>query len=130
MSSWLIVNKDTKALHDGFLFDDLRKENCSIAPNQMWLEVPEGVSAGTVKVQENQDGSLSLVDSNTDKQGQSWDKMRAERNARLAACDWTMLADADLTKAEKDSWKAYRTELRNLPETVSDSENVVWPVKA
>lgn len=53
---------------------------------------------------------------------------RAERDRLLAASDWTQFADAPLTDAERDAWRTYRQALRDLPETISDPANVVWPV--
>lgn len=47
--------------------------------------------------------------------------MRAVRDGKLADCDWTQLADADLTEEKLAEWQAYRTALRNMP----DHEN--WP---
>ena len=56
-----------------------------------------------------------------------WAPVRAERDARLAICDWTQLADAPLTAEVKAAWATYRQALRDLPETQSDPANVVWP---
>ncbi|MEC5207374.1 hypothetical protein QF022_002330 [Vogesella perlucida] len=55
--------------------------------------------------------------------------LRAERNRRLAECDWTQLSDAPLTAEQKAAWANYRQALRDLPEAVADLDNVVWPVK-
>lgn len=53
----------------------------------------------------------------------AWRDLRVQRNARLAACDWTELPSA---KAKAD-WAAYRQALRDLPAGVSDPFNVEWP---
>ena len=50
--------------------------------------------------------------------------VRQERNAFLAASDWTQVADAPVDQAE---WATYRQQLRDLPETVTDFANIVWP---
>jgi hypothetical protein len=50
--------------------------------------------------------------------------VRAERNAKLAACDWTQLADAPVDNLQ---WAVYRQALRDLPNSQSDPFNVVWP---
>jgi len=57
------------------------------------------------------------------------DKLRAERNRRIAMCDWTQLSDAPLSKEEKAAWATYRQALRDLPEAAADLDNVVWPVQ-
>lgn len=55
----------------------------------------------------------------------AWEAVRKERDGLLAACDWTMVADAPTDKA---AWGAYRQALRDLPETQPDPLNIVWPV--
>lgn len=57
------------------------------------------------------------------------DAIRAERNRRIAASDWTQLPDAALTAEQKAAWASYRQALRDLPEAAADLDNVVWPVK-
>ena len=49
------------------------------------------------------------------KKQQDSDERRAQRDAALAACDWTQAADAPLTDAKRAEWKAYRKALRDLP---------------
>lgn len=58
-----------------------------------------------------------------------WESLRAERNLRLAECDWCVLSDADLTTTQKTAWKAYRQLLRDLPENTVDPRNPQWPSK-
>lgn len=60
----------------------------------------------------------------------AWVAFRTERNRRLAACDWTQLADAHLSQDKKDAWATYRQELRDLPESVTDptGPSVSWPL--
>lgn len=43
-------------------------------------------------------------------------ELRRERDRRLAASDWTQLADAPLTDKQRSAWAAYRRKLRDLPE--------------
>ena len=51
--------------------------------------------------------------------------MREDRNRRLADTDWYAVSDltmsADMT--------TYRQDLRDLPASTADSEDVVWPTK-
>ena len=54
---------------------------------------------------------------------QQWTSVRADRNARLAACDWTQLADAPVDAAD---WTGYRQDLRDVT-TQTDPFNIVWP---
>jgi len=50
--------------------------------------------------------------------------LRAERDAKLAASDWTQVADAPVDKA---AWATYRQALRDLPANTADPANPVWP---
>jgi hypothetical protein len=52
-----------------------------------------------------------------------WAEIRAERNAKLAACDWTQLPDAPVDAA---AWATYRQELRDIT-TQNDPFDIIWP---
>lgn len=56
-------------------------------------------------------------------------EMRSERNMKLAKSDWSQSSDTSLSNAEKVKWQTYRQELRDLPATVVDPGNPVWPTK-
>jgi hypothetical protein len=60
---------------------------------------------------------------------QKWAAIRAERNRRLAACDWTQVDDAPLSNVQKAAWASYRQQLRELPQAQGDPFNIVWPVE-
>lgn len=53
------------------------------------------------------------------------DVIRAERNARLFACDWTQLPDS---VCDKQAWATYRQALRDLPENIENIDNVFYPI--
>ena len=55
-----------------------------------------------------------------------WAGIREERDARLVACDWTMLADAPLSDDLRAAWVAYRKLLRDLP-LAGHVGKIVWP---
>ena len=50
--------------------------------------------------------------------------VRADRNARLAATDWTQIADST---ADKLAWAAYRQALRDVPSQNGFPQSVTWP---
>ena len=50
--------------------------------------------------------------------------VRAERNRRLAACDWTQVADAP---ANKEAWATYRQALRDVTSQSGFPHSVSWP---
>lgn len=52
------------------------------------------------------------------------DAVRQDRNARLAASDWTQLADAPVDDL---AWAVYRKDLRDVPAQAGFPWSVVWP---
>ena len=56
---------------------------------------------------------------------EKWESVRNERNRKLAETDYLALADNTLT----DPYKAYRNELRQIPQSQSDPFNITWPSK-
>lgn len=52
--------------------------------------------------------------------------IRAERNRRLAASDWTQMPDAPLSEDQRDAWRAYRQALRDMLADC-DPDDPVWP---
>jgi len=52
-------------------------------------------------------------------------EVRAERNAKLAATDWTQIADATV---DKTAWAIYRQALRNVPMQAEFPNTIIWPV--
>lgn len=55
-----------------------------------------------------------------------WNRVRSERNYRLAQCDWTQLDDTPLSNTQKQEWAAYRQALRDIT-TQDDPFAIVWP---
>tara|TARA_R100000900_G_scaffold111040_1_gene86672 strand:+ start:72 stop:431 length:360 start_codon:yes stop_codon:yes gene_type:complete len=57
--------------------------------------------------------------------------VREQRNALLAASDWTQANDSPLTDEAKASWVTYRTALRDLPSHSNwpNLEDSDWPTK-
>lgn len=53
--------------------------------------------------------------------------VRAERNQRLANCDWTQIADSPLDADAKLAWQLYRETLRMVPQQAGFPWNVEWP---
>jgi hypothetical protein len=59
-----------------------------------------------------------------------WISVRAMRDGRLSACDWTVIPDSPFTAEQRSSWQTYRQELRDLPSEyahVTSIEDVVFP---
>ena len=58
---------------------------------------------------------------------QPWKELRAERNRRLAECDWVAIRAFTTGTLVPEEWKAYMQALRDLPSVTEDPENPVWP---
>jgi len=54
------------------------------------------------------------------------ERVRADRDKRLADSDWTQLAD---NTADTNAWAAYRQALRDLPSTDGFPHDVTWPTE-
>lgn len=52
------------------------------------------------------------------------DEFRVTRNRLLSQSDQMMIEDRP---TDKESWKAYRQQLRDLPETEGWPNNIEWP---
>jgi hypothetical protein len=52
--------------------------------------------------------------------------VRSERNRRLAACDWTQLADAPVDNL---AWAVYRQNLRDVPNQPGFPVTIIWPTQ-
>ena len=53
---------------------------------------------------------------------------RRQRDAMLAACDWTQGADSPLGATTKAAWASYRTALRNVPQQSEFPATINWPM--
>jgi hypothetical protein len=53
-------------------------------------------------------------------------QVRAERNSKLAASDWTQLADST---ADKAAWATYRQALRDITAQAGFPWTIDWPVQ-
>lgn len=53
--------------------------------------------------------------------------VRADRNKRLADCDWTQLADSPLDLDAKGAWQLYRETLRMVPNQPGFPWEINWP---
>lgn len=69
------------------------------------------------------DASADEITQRTEAQ---WGRVRAKRNAKLAACDWTQLSDTPLSLELKIQWREYRQALRDIT-LQTDPFNIVWP---
>jgi len=54
----------------------------------------------------------------------TWDTIRAKRDQLIRDTDWTMIPGATVDQAQ---WSAYRQILRDIPQTYTNPEDVIWP---
>ncbi len=59
----------------------------------------------------------------TDEENLIW--LRTRRNEMLAQSDW--MANSDVTMS--DAWRTYRQSLRDITDTYTSLDDVVWPEK-
>lgn len=55
-------------------------------------------------------------------------ELRQQRDAMLAACDWTQAPDSPLDAGAKVAWATYRAALRNVPQQAGFPSTIKWPV--
>ena len=77
-----------------------------------WEEA--GITWGTVKTKLNELNELEPMK-----------LLREERNRRIAETDWWASSDLTMTQAQTD----YRQALRDITDTYSSLDTVVWPTK-
>lgn len=53
--------------------------------------------------------------------------LRRMRNSKLTQCDWTQFPD--VPESTRLAWQPYRQALRDITNTYSNLQDVVWPTK-
>jgi hypothetical protein len=67
------------------------------------------------------------VDSPDIPDANKWQLIQQYRNELLTRCDWTQMPDVVLTFTEKQLWQDYRQALRDIPQTFTSPDDVVFP---
>ena len=94
------------------------------------LPVPEDMDQETLGVESDGQGGFTFTIDPAKVQARTqaaWTALRTERNARLAASDYTQLQDAHISQDKKDAWAAYRQALRDLPDETTNPLDAEWP---
>jgi hypothetical protein len=65
-------------------------------------------------------------DAKAAKDAEAAKSVRADRDKRLAECDWTQLSDSQVDKAV---WATYRQALRDVPAQTGFPYDITWPSK-
>ena len=57
----------------------------------------------------------------------TWDEIISQRNNLLRNSDWTDLPNNNLSEEDREAAQVYRQALRDLPDTVNDPSEIVFP---
>ena len=102
------------------LVENFPPPRMSYGPDYDLIELPEGY---TKPPKEEFEAKLQeLIDA------QPWNELRAERDMRLAKCDWVVIRATSTDTPVPEEWKTYMQALRDLPTVTEDPANPVWPV--
>lgn len=91
------------------------EEGAPVLEQGIWIQHWNIIPLSDEEKQQLEDGQKSAV--------------RADRNQRLADCDWTQFNDSPLSEESKLAWQVYRQELRDITLQQGFPHNVVWPTK-
>lgn len=105
--------------------------------NILWTSVPNEGFAIYGDVENESDYNAKVVYNDSSKKpswsiveaGQNpeqWHVVRAQRDGKLLACDWTVLPDVPMDASKKAEWETYRQDLRDVTNQ-SDPFNITWP---
>ena len=56
-----------------------------------------------------------------------WMVARWWRNALLNESDWSQVSDNSLSEIQRESWRQYRQELRNITNTFTNPKDILFP---
>lgn len=101
----------------------LSEATFEVHPSMSWVDATEAAEVGSTW-----DGSnFGSSDTRTveQKAAEALAQLRSDRNKRLANTDWWVLPDRTATAEQL----AYRQALRDITNTYSSLDDVVWPTK-
>jgi len=75
--------------------------------------------------------SISEMDDETKaaKDAEAAKAVRADRDRRLAECDWVVIKNLELNQNIPGVWEVYRQGLRDLPAQAGFPHDITWPSK-
>jgi hypothetical protein len=94
------------------------------------IQMPGNIDVTVAMCIKDDEGNLMFVEDEEKKAvitATRFTELRKERNRRLAETDWVVLPDVQMDEVTKNQWLSYRQALRDLPNTISNIDNVVWP---
>lgn len=120
LKKFVIVNPETLEIVSRYYHSVSLFDGC--ADSYPHIEIPPEMDLNVVLVNADMEvyEDPALVAARTEA---AWTALRKERNACLAACDWTQLRDVP----ESPEWATYRQSLRDLPSETVDPLEPAWP---
>lgn len=73
--------------------------------------------------------NIDIQPSNDDIESMQWAAIRTKRNAFIKETDHTQVIDSPFDVDKRTEFATYRQELRDLPQSFENPDDVVWPVK-
>jgi hypothetical protein len=129
---WVIVHNETLDIMTTYSSDpDVQLEYHGDWGNPelfTHVKIPDGYKSNLTLAQRDPSGVIQIVENPNDNKSEiALQSIRAIRNSKLMACDWTQGRDSPLSQEKQDEWAQYRQALRDLPMVVTDPTQVVWP---
>jgi len=110
-----------KALIFNDIVVDISQQEFEVHSSLTWVDCPDDVEIGFVY-----DGSSFSAKSEPSLSAEEkLNQLRIERNGMLALTDWWAMSDMTMTPEQT----AYRQALRDITNTYSSLDDVIWPVK-
>jgi hypothetical protein len=88
--------------------------------------VPSSLNPITVKGQRVSSNEIVIVEDEERKY--AWKELRRKRAQLLTESDWTQFSDVSMSSEKRNAWIVYRQLLRDIPYTIKDPLEVVWPI--
>ena len=101
---------------------DVVEEEFEVHSSMSWVDCDD-----TVEVGNNYDGSTFTNHIVPLTAEQKLDRLRVERNKLLNSTDWKIVMHKEKGTNIPAAWKTYRQELRDITNTYTSLDDVVWP---
>lgn len=104
---------------------DIVEETFDVHESMTFHTAPEGCQINWELI----DGEIVDPDPKTPEQiaEEKLRDLRIARNSKLRNCDWTQFPD--VAESTRLAWQPYRQALRDITDTYTSNEEVIWPTK-
>ena len=104
---------------------DVQETEFEVHSSMTWVDCDETVVIGSSYT----DGTFSAPEVVTFTAEENLERLRERRNAKLAETDWEIVMHKEKGTNIPTALKTYRQSLRDITDTYSDLDSVVWPTK-